>query len=248
MHVARVADRPRSSESQHEAVRSVPPRTAKPAATQNRTIGRLPTTNLRPRRLPRSGRRVVRCPLPDHNEAYASCQVYAEAEHGSWCFGCAPVVDASTTWRHCCPAAHGGGSCAGTRFPRPGSWSRRRFGDVLASTRTARCGATFAVRGLDCGVTLLVHRSEGVADAHRSRTTTERSYYASARSKAVESAAGRRMEQSSWLRAGRLLLVGGSPRSIRARPRVHARGALPGAAVWSDTVSSWLRSGWTTRR
>jgi hypothetical protein len=32
---------------------------------------------------------MVRCPLPDHNDAYASCQVYAEAEQGWWCFGCA---------------------------------------------------------------------------------------------------------------------------------------------------------------
>jgi hypothetical protein len=32
---------------------------------------------------------MVRCPLPDHHDAYASCQVYAEAEQGWWCFGCA---------------------------------------------------------------------------------------------------------------------------------------------------------------
>jgi hypothetical protein len=32
---------------------------------------------------------MVRCPLPDHDDAYASCQVYAEAEQGWWCFGCA---------------------------------------------------------------------------------------------------------------------------------------------------------------
>jgi hypothetical protein len=31
---------------------------------------------------------MVRCPLPDHDDAYASCQVYAEAEQGWWCFGC----------------------------------------------------------------------------------------------------------------------------------------------------------------
>jgi signal transduction histidine kinase len=34
----------------------------------------------------------VACPLPDHDDAYAyayaSCQVYAEAEQGWWCFGC----------------------------------------------------------------------------------------------------------------------------------------------------------------
>jgi hypothetical protein len=32
---------------------------------------------------------IVRSPLPDHDDAYASCQVYAEAEQGWWCFGCA---------------------------------------------------------------------------------------------------------------------------------------------------------------
>jgi hypothetical protein len=32
---------------------------------------------------------LVRCRLPDHEDAYASCQVYAEAEQGWWCFGCA---------------------------------------------------------------------------------------------------------------------------------------------------------------
>jgi len=31
---------------------------------------------------------LVPCPLPDHDDAYASCQVYAEAEQGWWCFGC----------------------------------------------------------------------------------------------------------------------------------------------------------------
>jgi RepB DNA-primase from phage plasmid len=35
------------------------------------------------------GGAMVKCPLPDHDDAYASCQVYGEAEHGWWCFGCA---------------------------------------------------------------------------------------------------------------------------------------------------------------
>jgi hypothetical protein len=30
----------------------------------------------------------VRRPLPDHDDAYASCQVYPEPEQGWWCFGC----------------------------------------------------------------------------------------------------------------------------------------------------------------
>jgi hypothetical protein len=32
---------------------------------------------------------MVKCPLPDHDDAYASCQVFGEAEQGWWCFGCA---------------------------------------------------------------------------------------------------------------------------------------------------------------
>jgi len=31
---------------------------------------------------------LVKCPLPDHDDAYASCQVYREPEQGWWCFGC----------------------------------------------------------------------------------------------------------------------------------------------------------------
>ena len=31
---------------------------------------------------------MVKCPLPDHDDAYASCQVCGEAEQGWWCFGC----------------------------------------------------------------------------------------------------------------------------------------------------------------
>jgi hypothetical protein len=34
------------------------------------------------------GGALVPCPLPDHDDAYASCQVYGEAEQGWWCFGC----------------------------------------------------------------------------------------------------------------------------------------------------------------
>ena len=32
---------------------------------------------------------MVRCPLPDHDDAYASCQVFSEPGQGWWCFGCA---------------------------------------------------------------------------------------------------------------------------------------------------------------
>jgi hypothetical protein len=36
-----------------------------------------------------AGGGMVKCPLPDHDDAYASLQVFAEAERGWWCFGCA---------------------------------------------------------------------------------------------------------------------------------------------------------------
>jgi hypothetical protein len=32
---------------------------------------------------------MVRCPLPERDDAHASRQVYAEAEQDRWCFGCA---------------------------------------------------------------------------------------------------------------------------------------------------------------
>jgi hypothetical protein len=38
-------------------------------------------------RVPEGGG-MVRCPLAEHDDAYASCQVYGEAEQGWWCFGC----------------------------------------------------------------------------------------------------------------------------------------------------------------
>jgi hypothetical protein len=31
---------------------------------------------------------MVKCPLPDHEDSYASCQVFAEASRGWWCYGC----------------------------------------------------------------------------------------------------------------------------------------------------------------
>jgi hypothetical protein len=32
---------------------------------------------------------MIACPLPDHDDGHASCQVFAEAERGWWCYGCA---------------------------------------------------------------------------------------------------------------------------------------------------------------
>jgi hypothetical protein len=31
---------------------------------------------------------MIPCPLPDHEDSHASCQVFQEAERGWWCFGC----------------------------------------------------------------------------------------------------------------------------------------------------------------
>jgi hypothetical protein len=32
---------------------------------------------------------MARCPLADHDDAYASCRVWPEADQGRSCFGCA---------------------------------------------------------------------------------------------------------------------------------------------------------------
>jgi hypothetical protein len=111
---------------------------------------------------------MVRCPLPDHDDAYASCQVYAEAEQGWWCFGC------GRGGRTYDLASLLSGSAWG-REPRGEAFHAARqlvaaaLRDVPASTRTAP-GVTAAARGLDRSATLLVDRGEGVADAHWSRT------------------------------------------------------------------------------
>ena len=55
-------------------------------ARADRAAGLLPGA-LRRCEVPDGGG-LVPCPLPDHDDAYASCQVYAEAERGWWCFGC----------------------------------------------------------------------------------------------------------------------------------------------------------------
>jgi hypothetical protein len=36
-----------------------------------------------------AGAATIPCPLPDHEDGHASCQVFAEAERGWWCYGCA---------------------------------------------------------------------------------------------------------------------------------------------------------------
>ena len=56
--------------------------------TSSRWSRRRPTSWRSARVRVSDGGGLVRCPLPDHDDAYASCQVYAEAEQGWWCFGC----------------------------------------------------------------------------------------------------------------------------------------------------------------
>jgi hypothetical protein len=31
---------------------------------------------------------MIPCPLPDHEDSHASCQVFEEPERGWWCYGC----------------------------------------------------------------------------------------------------------------------------------------------------------------
>ena len=62
---------------------------------------------------------MVRCPLPDHDDAYATCQVYAEAEQGWWCFGC----------------ARGGRSYDLASLRNGGPWGRELRGDAFRAAR-----------------------------------------------------------------------------------------------------------------
>jgi hypothetical protein len=72
---------------------------------------------------------MVRCPLPDHDDAYASCQVFADTEQGWWCFGCSRggrIYDlaslmAGGAWRR---------ELAARRSGRYVSWWRRRSADA----------------------------------------------------------------------------------------------------------------------
>jgi hypothetical protein len=72
---------------------------------------------------------MVRCPLPDHDDAYASCQVFADAEQGWRCFGCSRggrIYDlaslmAGGAWRR---------ELAARRSGRYVSWWRRRSADA----------------------------------------------------------------------------------------------------------------------
>jgi hypothetical protein len=71
---------------------------------------------------------MVRCPLPDHDDAYASCQVCAGAEQGWWCFGCSEAGGYMTS-RRLCRAALGEVTCAVRRSGLCASWSRPLLAD-----------------------------------------------------------------------------------------------------------------------
>jgi hypothetical protein len=75
-------------------------------------------------RVPDSGG-MVRCPLPDHDDAYASCQVYGEAEQGWWCFGCSP----------------GGRIYDLASLLAAGPWGREPRGDALHAARELAAAA-----------------------------------------------------------------------------------------------------------
>jgi hypothetical protein len=78
---------------------------------------------------------MIPCPLPDHEDSHASCQVFEEAARGWWCYGCAPAAAASTTWRASWRAAHGAGRLGTTRLSEPANGSVRRCqGDSPASS------------------------------------------------------------------------------------------------------------------
>jgi hypothetical protein len=78
---------------------------------------------------------IVRCPLPDHDDAYASCQVYAEAEQGWWCFGCARggrIYDLASLMA----GGSWGRELRGEAFGRSGKWWWRPSADAGLATQS----------------------------------------------------------------------------------------------------------------
>jgi hypothetical protein len=72
---------------------------------------------------------MLTCPVPDHDDAYASCHVYGEAEQGWWCFGCSRggrIYDLASMMS----GGAWGASCGARRFGRSGRWWRQRFADA----------------------------------------------------------------------------------------------------------------------
>jgi hypothetical protein len=70
---------------------------------------------------------MVKCPLPDHEDSYASCQVFPEAERGWWCYGC----------------SRGGRVCDLTSLLAGGPWGRELRGERFSEVRRScwpHCG------------------------------------------------------------------------------------------------------------
>jgi hypothetical protein len=67
---------------------------------------------------------MVKCPLPDHDDYSAPCQMFDEAERGWWCYGCSRggrIYPASLL-----QAERGGGTSVDRRSGRCAGWSWRR--------------------------------------------------------------------------------------------------------------------------
>jgi hypothetical protein len=93
---------------------------------------------------------MVKCPLPDHDDAYASVQVFAEAERGWWCFGCARggrVYDLGSAFGR----AVGGSSGARRLSPRS-SWRGWRSASTAAAPSSVGAGPTLTGAGLAVGL------------------------------------------------------------------------------------------------
>jgi hypothetical protein len=95
---------------------------------------------------------MVRCPLPDHDDAYASCQVLRRAERRWWCYGC----------------SHGGRATTAT--DRQGAGRRRLRVPSVARRRTRRrAGRTTRSRGIVCFATA-AHAGDGGGPTTRSES------------------------------------------------------------------------------
>lgn len=68
----------------------------------------------------------IDCPLPEHSERTASCHVWADAERGWWCFGCARgggIYDLASLME----GGPSGSSLRGSAFARARAAARSRF-------------------------------------------------------------------------------------------------------------------------
>jgi hypothetical protein len=68
---------------------------------------------------------ISKCPRPREHRHYASCQVFAEAERGWWCYGC----------------SRGGRIYDLASLLQGGPWGRDLRGEVLSQVRRLVAGA-----------------------------------------------------------------------------------------------------------